>query len=117
MPVPTFTSTPDAVQPTIAPQSIVEATPVPIILVPTNTPAPAEPTIAPATEVPPLPTDTPFVAPAAVATCDCSGDSLNCGDFGTRDDAHNCFDYCMATVGFDVHNLDGDNDGQFCESR
>jgi len=142
VPVPTFTATTEI--PTVAPQSIVEATPVPIILVPTDTPAPVEvlaptatiappvvePTLAPPTDVPPpLPTDTPIpvqvieqptaipvVAPA-VAVCDCSGDVMNCGDFASRDDAHACFDYCMATVGFDIHGLDGDNDGQFCESR
>lgn len=106
-----------------------EATPEPTrAIVPTFTPTtiaptPDLPTATPISTVEPVqlvPTDTPFVVatvavPAAV--CDCGGDIYNCGDFDSRDAAHACFDYCIATTGQDVHGLDGDNDGQFCESR
>lgn len=89
---------------------VVEAAPV---AAPTAVPVVDQPTAAP------VATDTPFVVatvpPAAV--CDCSGDTLNCGDFDSAAAAHACYDYCMATTGLDVHDLDGDEDGQFCESQ
>ena len=49
--------------------------------------------------------------------CNCSGNTLNCGNFNSQAAAQACHDYCMATVGRDVHGLDGnDNDGLACES-
>jgi hypothetical protein len=43
-------------------------------------------------------------------------DTLNCRDFDTQSEAQACFDYCMATVGRDIHRLDGDGNGIVCES-
>lgn len=59
----------------------------------------------------------PATAPPA-AVCSCSGDLYNCtnGSFNTRAQAQACFEYCMSTVGYDVHRLDNDNDGLICES-
>lgn len=51
----------------------------------------------------------------AESPCSCSGDILNCADFGTQRAAQNCFEYCGG-VGNDIHRLDGDNDGVACES-
>lgn len=104
-PLPTFTAS-------IAPAA---STPAPVLLVPTDTPTAepvraAEPVIV-ATEAPPV------VLTIAAPPCDCSGDTLNCSDFATTKDATMCYDYCMATVGTDVHQLDRDGDGQFCESK
>lgn len=54
--------------------------------------------------------------PEQPAACDCSGNSYNCADFGSHAQAQSCFDYCNQTVGYDVHQLDGDNDGSACEA-
>ncbi|MEZ4641767.1 MAG: SH3 domain-containing protein [Chloroflexota bacterium] len=76
-------------------------------LLPTATLPPAPPTEVPPTEAPP---------PAPVA-CACSGPDLDCGDFPTHAAAQACYDLCVATVGYDYHGLDGnDNDGLACES-
>lgn len=119
---------------TAAATSTAEPTVAPVILIPTDTPAPVrvepviieQPTDTPVvvevvepTAVPVLETDTPFVVATvpAVAVCDCSGNTLNCGDFASGSEAHACYDYCMATVGSDVHQLDRDGDGLMCESQ
>ncbi len=47
---------------------------------------------------------------------DCSHNTYNCGDFKTQAEAQNVFDYCMKSVGYDVHKLDRDNDGRVCET-
>lgn len=49
--------------------------------------------------------------------CSCSSDQYNCGDFSTWSAAQACYDYCMSTVGRDVHGLDRDKDGCACESN
>lgn len=46
---------------------------------------------------------------------DCSVNKYNCSDFETHDEAQAVFEYCGGTVN-DVHKLDGDKDGQVCES-
>lgn len=48
--------------------------------------------------------------------CLCDEDHYNCGDFATQEEAQACFDYCFQQVGYDVHRLDGDEDGTACES-
>lgn len=60
----------------------------------------------------------PVVLPTApgAPVCQCSGDFNNCGDFGSWRAAQDCFEYCMQSVGYDVHGLDGDNNGIACES-
>jgi micrococcal nuclease len=50
------------------------------------------------------------------AVCDCSYNRYNCSDFGTHAEAQACYEYCMQLRGFDVHHLDGDDDGEACES-
>lgn len=55
--------------------------------------------------------------PQTTNVCDCSSDSLNCGNFSRQRDAQACYNHCMALTGRDVHGLDGtDNDGLVCES-
>ena len=80
------------------------------------------PTIAPPA-LPPAPTPIPARSePVALPTapgapvCQCSGDAYNCGDFGSWRAAQDCFEYCVQSVGYDVHGLDGDNNGVACES-
>jgi len=42
------------------------------------------------------------------AVCSCSGNTLNCGDFGGDDSkAQACMDYCISIGAGDIHNLDG----------
>ena len=48
--------------------------------------------------------------------CSCAGDLYNCGDFATHEQAQACYEHCLATVGYDIHRLDGDGDGIACES-
>ncbi|MBE2198478.1 MAG: excalibur calcium-binding domain-containing protein [Anaerolinea sp.] len=91
----------------------VEVTPtvseyLPVILRPLPSPTP---TLLPVPT--PLPTSTP-TAPSGCAIC--SYDAYNCGDFDTQAEAQACYEYCLAQVGYDVHQLDGDNDGVACES-
>ena len=45
----------------------------------------------------------------------CSGIDYDCGNFGNWSSAQACFQYCLETVGYDVHRLDRDNDGIACE--
>ena len=53
--------------------------------------------------------------PPEAQACDCSDDALNCEDFACQQAAQACFEYCMQTVGHDVHDLDQDEDGIACE--
>ena len=91
---PTLTVTPRPTQspmPTATPRPLATATLRPL---PTNTPAPVGP------------------------VCDCSADTRNCSGnnaFATHAEAQACFNYCMQTVGYDIHKLDGNNDGIACE--
>lgn len=50
------------------------------------------------------------------AVCSCSGDTLNCGDFGSHSSAQACFNYCISQGSGDIHKLDGNNDGSACDS-
>lgn len=54
--------------------------------------------------------------PQPGAVCDCSGNNYNCGDFGSHNQAQSCYNYCLSVRGYDVHDLDRDNDGSACES-
>jgi endonuclease YncB( thermonuclease family) len=56
----------------------------------------------------------PTLAPDEV--CGCSGNLYQCSHFSTHNEAQACHDYCFAAVGFDIHSLDGNDDGQACES-
>lgn len=77
----------------------------------TNTPRPTSTSI---------PTQEPTASPTVIAPGNCticSYDAYNCSDFSTQAEAQACYDYCYALVGYDVHQLDGnDGDGIVCES-
>ena len=84
-----------------------------------------EPTVTPtrvptATSPPPTitPTATIIIQPtqSAPGNCNtCLSNAYNCPYFSTQIEAQACFDYCMDQVGYDVHRLDGDDDGIACE--
>lgn len=54
--------------------------------------------------------------PDLVGPCDCDRNLYNCSDFRSRREAQTCFDYCLQTVGEDVHKLSGRGDGVACRS-
>lgn len=101
-PLPTDTPIPPTATAEPTPQPT--ATPVPI-LVPTDTPQPAQ---QPAPIL-------PVVPDASLSDCVCDSNTLNCGDFVDPFDAQACYLRCMQVVGFDVHKLDRDSDGNACE--
>ena len=77
------------------------------------------PTTAPTTTVPPTTTS---LAPAptttaspATAPLENPGDVMNCSDFATQAEAQAWFNRYFSSFG-DVARLDGDNDGEACES-
>ncbi len=47
---------------------------------------------------------------------DCESDSYNCTDFKTRSEAQQAYDTCMNQKGYDIHQLDSDDDGTPCET-
>ena len=49
-------------------------------------------------------------------TYDCSSDVYNCGNFTTQAEAQEIYDYCVGQGKGDVHGLDGDGNGEACES-
>ncbi len=46
----------------------------------------------------------------------CGSDTYNCTSFSTQFRAQKYYDYCVAQGAGDIHNLDGDSDGEACES-
>ncbi len=58
------------------------------------------------------------IQPAAQGNgCSCTGgDTLECRNFSNETEAQACFDFCLSTAGYDVHNLDLDGDGNACET-
>ena len=48
--------------------------------------------------------------------CHCESNKYNCADFKTHNEAQKVFECCIAKVSKDIHKLDGNNDGQVCES-
>ncbi len=54
--------------------------------------------------------------PDVNAPCSCSGNLYNCDDFSSHAAAQACYDYCMSVGAGDVHRLDGNHDGNACES-
>lgn len=63
--------------------------------------------------------DAPFpTVPAPTAQpslCNCSID-YNCGDFSTHNEAHACFTSCGGSPSYNWSGMDGDHDGEPCES-
>jgi hypothetical protein len=50
------------------------------------------------------------------AVCSCAGDTLNCSNFGSKASAQACYEYCVSIGRGDIHGLDGNGDGDACES-
>lgn len=48
--------------------------------------------------------------------CHCESNKYNCPDFKTHNEVQSLFECCVKKVGSDIHKLDGNNDGQVCES-
>lgn len=48
--------------------------------------------------------------------CLCDSDRYNCGNFSTQRQAQACMDWCVSQGRGDIHNLDGNADGEACES-
>lgn len=76
--------------------------------------------VLPTAENTAVPTNTvifilPTQAPSTGGSCDCSGDTLNCGDFSSPSSAQACMDYCISIGRGDIHNLDGNANGLACE--
>lgn len=65
-----------------------------------------------AATVTPWPTAILVVATPDLMGCACSDDIYDCGD---GEIAERCFDVCRGQGVGDVHNLDGDSDGDACE--
>ncbi len=123
-PTASSTSPPTATDvPTLVPTSTMEptATELPTVA-PTQQPTVVPTTVSPTPTLPPtLPpavaTAVPTAAPIS-AVCDCSGNTLNCKDFGPQREAQACHDYCVEITGRDIHKLDGhNNDGIACENN
>lgn len=84
---------------------------------PTHTPTATATQAATATHTPRPPTATATATQSAPGGCSiCNYDAYNCSDFDTQAQAQACHDYCWSIVGYDVHNLDSDGDGEACES-
>ncbi len=67
-------------------------------------------------EMPPISSNTDSGNSSQPPPCNCNGSDLDCADFSTHAQAQACFNYCVSTVGFDVFQLDGeDDDGSACE--
>lgn len=70
------------------------------------------PPSSPPAPIPALAPTSPAVRTAPQsADCICSADTYNCDDSLAR----TCYDYCLSIGAGDIHNLDGDADGLFCE--
>jgi len=97
-----------------APEAATSA-PASTVAAPTQAPVPTQPQPVEPTSAPP-PTELPAPTSAPAAVCDCSGNVYNCENFNTQGGAQACFGYCWTVRGYDVHRLDGDNDGIACEA-
>lgn len=49
------------------------------------------------------------------ATCHCNENLYDCRHFNSHSVAQSCYKTCLNRVGYDVHWLDGDDDGIACE--
>lgn len=57
----------------------------------------------------------PFGTPASNSSCNCYID-YNCSDFLTHSAAYHCFTSCGGSSSYNWSGLDGDHDGNPCES-
>lgn len=70
---------------------------------------PAAPAATPTTGLTEPPSD-------EAPTCSCTSNTYNCPDFTTHHEAQACYAYCVEQGAGDIHRLDGNGDGQACES-
>lgn len=84
-----------------------------ITAIPTTANKPVVRTTVEATTIP-----SPSVVASSQSSepCSCSSDNYNCRNFKSRAEAQSCYEYCKSQDRGDIHNLDGDNNGQACES-
>ena len=82
---------------------------------PTNPPPTNPPPTNPPPTNPPPPTSPPPTSPPSSGVCNCSID-YNCSDFATHAAAQECFESCGGGPGYNWSGLDGDGDGEACES-
>lgn len=57
-----------------------------------------------------------LVSSSNSGACDCQGPDKNCKDFRSRIEAQSCYDYCKSQGFGDCFKLDGNSDGEACES-
>jgi micrococcal nuclease len=83
------------------------------------TPPPPSPIVSPVVATPPptppSTTPTPVPAPTPSGSYVCTYDAYNCGDFSTHAEAQAVYESCGGSS-HDIHRLDGDKDGEACES-
>lgn len=58
----------------------------------------------------------PTPTAALAGPCSCAGNLYNSPNFTKQRSAQACIAWCLDQVGYDIHRLDGDNDGVACES-
>lgn len=58
----------------------------------------------------------PIIIQEQIIDCVCDKNAKNCSDFLSQKKSQAYFECCMNKVGFDIHKLDGDNNGVACES-
>jgi len=63
----------------------------------------------------PTPQPPPTYTPPSMSGYSCSENLYNCGDFSTHAEAQAVYEMCGG-VNNDIHRLDGDKDGEACES-
>ena len=117
--------------PTNAPAPLPTDTPIPTatatqIALPTATNTPVvQPTGTNTAVVQPTATNTQIAQPiiptattanVEAAVCDCSANIYDCSAFGSHASAQACYNYCLSIGRGDIHKLDGDSDGEACES-
>ncbi len=99
---PTTTKPPTTTPPTTSPPVQTES---PIETLPSTQPQPTDA---------PVP-NTPDVANGDSTGVECNSNTYNCGDFQTQAEAQEVYEACGG-VSNDIHKLDGNLDGEACES-
>jgi len=84
--------------------------------IPTPVPTPASTIPAQPLSTPTPSTPKPTEPSTTVGDCSCSGNSYNCTNFQTHQQAQNLYACCLQKTGTDIHRLDADHDGLACET-
>ncbi|MCA9372703.1 thermonuclease family protein [Candidatus Woesebacteria bacterium] len=82
---------------------------------PTSTPRPTVAPRPPSTSLP-LVTTAPAVVQNSFGSKSCTGLDYDCGDFSSKSEVMQFWNTCGFSASYDPHRLDGDNDGDPCES-